>query len=646
MQPDDSMPAPEQLAPAGWRAHVTRRTVAIAIIVILLALTLLVVTFPVGWARERIERSMSERVGAPVTIGSLAREPVFSFSPTIVARDLRIAQPAWAGTGYLVRMDELRLRVPVIPALFGRGLRPESIEARGLVANLVRDAQGRSNWARRGRQGGGSSLEHLIIPNGRFTLRDARRHLAIAGRLSADAKGVSITGEGRFHESPVTLKLSGPAIIGREKAQAYPFALNIASPLLDLRANGRTVGALNFRDMTLDMSARAPSLKYLDDIIQAGLFGSQPIDLRASVRHQGRDWFVDRLSGRVGRSPLTGRAEILKRDGRSKIDATIDFAAFDFDDLADDQGRAEGEALEARIGDRVLPNTRINLSKVGPTDGQIRFTARKLLFKSPSVFRSLKGIVRLEGKVLTLDSIEAGLTNGRMTGRVVVDHRQGARPLLNVDLSFHDGRLGPLLNATDKIDAAFRARLLLSGRGDTLREAFTQAEGSVGLAAANGRLVRVAAAVLAQDMGKTIGAALGEKGETVALNCVAIGFQARQGRLTAAPFLIDTAIARSRGTGTIDLDGERIALLIGGQARDSSGLPIVDPIGIGGTLSAPTLNLSGIGNGKRDVGTILGAVAKSIGGALGLADKKGPDVTATGPIDCPALSRAVLHEGG
>jgi uncharacterized protein involved in outer membrane biogenesis len=647
MNPDISAPPPERTARSPWRVRVTLRHVGIALALLLLLLVLLVATFPVGWAKGRIERDIAAQVGAPVSIGALTREPVFSFTPTIVARDLRIAQPAWAGAGHLVRVDELRLRLPIFPALMGRGLRPDGIEARGLVANLVRDAQGRSNWSGRRTGGGGSGdgkgLENLVVPDGRFTLRDARRHLALAGQLSADARGVSVIASGRFHDAPATFRLKGPAISGRDHATPWPFTFDIASPLLNLSAKGNTIGALNIRDMTLDLRARAPSLKYLDDIIRAGLFGSQPIDLTARVRHQGRDWFVDRLSGRIGRSSLVGKAEILKRDGRSKIDATLDFATFDFDDLADAQGLAEHLALKARIGDRVLPNTRINLAKVGPTDGQIRFTARRLLFKQPSVFRSLKGVIRLEGKLLTVDQVEAGLTNGRMTGRLTVDHRSGGLPLLNADLRLSDGRLGPLLDASDMVDAPFRARIQLGGRGDTVREALSRADGHVGFAAANGQIARVAAAVLAQDMGKAIGAALNGKGETVPLNCIIVGFEARQGRLTAAPFLIDTGTARSRGTGGINLDGERISLVIAGQARDSSGLPIVDPIRLGGTLSAPVLDVANVG-GKTGTNAILGAVVKSIGGALGLAKKQGPAVEATGPIDCPALSRTVLRE--
>ncbi len=387
------------------RSRFARRLLAGFAIVALL-LVILIGAFPFGLAKGPIERRLSVRFGAPVSIAALGRDSFFSFSPTIVIRDMRVAQPAWAGPGDMLRAQEVRVRLPLLPALLGRGVRPEAIAARGLSLALVRDRTGRSNWG--GRRGGGRGLRlsDLSVTDSRFTLRDARRHLVVAGQMEATRNGVTIRAQGRFHEAPATLAFDGAPIADRGRNAPYPFRLRVASPLLTLDAQGSTVGALNLTDMALAISARAPSLKYLDDIIQAGLFGSQPIALQANVRRQGRDWFVDRLEGGVGRSRLTGRATILKREGRSKIDATIAFSQLDFDDLVDDAGLAAAAALQARVGDRVLPNTRINLAKIGPTDGVMRVSAARLLFKAPSVFRSLRGVIRLDGKVLRIDELE------------------------------------------------------------------------------------------------------------------------------------------------------------------------------------------------------------------------------------------------
>ncbi len=236
------------------------------------------------------------------------------------------------------------------------------------------------------------------------------------------------------------------------------------------------------------------------------------------------------------------------------------------------------------------------------------------------------------------------MTNGRMTGRMLVDHRSGASPRLDMDLQVRDGQLGALLGISDRVEAPFGTRIALSGRGDTIRAALANANGHVGFVAGNGHVSRTIAAVLAQDMGKAIGAVLGNSADTVPLHCIAIGFEARGGKLTAAPFLIETAASRSRGEGGIDLGSEEIALTIGGAARDPSGLPMVDPIRITGSLSHPALELTPAGGGKG-VGGVLGAVVRSIGGALGLTEKQGPEIVARGPLDCAAISKTLLTVG-
>jgi uncharacterized protein involved in outer membrane biogenesis len=641
-----------EASPARPRRGLKIAAVATAAVALLLAaLAVAAAMLPVGWTRARIEAALSERVGAPVRLGSVARVERFSYRPTIILRDLRMAQPDWAGPGDLLTVREVRMQVPVIPAILQQSVRPGGIVIRGMTANLIRTTDGRWNWRRerkpavedRGNDRG-LGIAGLTIEDSRFTLKEAKRRLALSGALSADARqGVRISGDGSFDGSPARLQLQGAPVTEAGGGDTpYPFTLNFGSPLLEMTAKGTMRGALNVRDMQLAMTAKAPSLSRLDDLIQAGLFGTAPIDLKADVRRDGRDWHIQRMTGSIGRSRLAGRMDVLKRDGRTKIDGDIAFSQFDFDDLSDAQGKARAAARETRIGERVLPDTRINLSKIGPTDGTLRVRAQRLLFGQTSVFRTLAGTITLAGKQLTISDIRSDLAQGVMTGTMSVDHRSGAKPMLNIDLMVQGGRLGPLVNAADRFDAPYRARIVLGGRGDTIREALSRADGHAGIIAVNGKVDRLVAAVLGQDLGRTLKAAIGDQDAEVPLRCVALGFEADKGRLTAAPFVIDTEISRSRGVGVIDLETERVALTIGGRSKRRGGLRIMDPIRIDGTMSRPSVSVAGFDD-PPDAGDVLGAVARSIGGALGLRKEKGPVVSGTGVVDCAGMARSILR---
>lgn len=624
--------------------------VSAALCLFALLCLLILGAFPVSIFKDAIARHIGSRLATEVSIGSVARRETFSFTPTIMLRDLAIRQPRWAGTGNMVQARSVEVRISTLSLIIGRGAQPDSAMAHGLSLALVRDMAGRANWEgrKKGKAGEdrGNGLGRLLIPDGRLSLRDARRSLSLAGTLVSDRSGFHVDATGRFHHAPARLAIRGGAIAGQSADAAYPIRLRLDSPLLRLDASGQTDGPLDLRSMRLNVHAASPNLKYLDDVIEAGLFGTRPIDLRATVRHAGRDWFVERMAGRIGRSTLTARADVLKRQGRTKIDADVHFGAFDFDDLSDAQGRAKAQAIEARIGPRILPGTRINIAKVGPTDGVIRFRADRLLLKD-STFRSLAGTIRLDGKLLTVSDIRADMASGRMTGALRIDQRGGAaKPRFAIDLLFSDGRLETVIG-TDGATGLLRGRVALTGTGDTIREALARADGHAGLIVQDGRVKRTLAAVLGQDLGKAIGAAVRDKDADVALRCLAIDFAARGGVLVPSPFVVDTGISSGTGHGTLSLATERIALTISGQSRKPSGLRLVDPIAVGGTFTAPTLSAAGDPPGSKvGAGSIVKAVGKSIGVILGLEKKRTEDqARAPSSIDCRAMERQILRAG-
>jgi hypothetical protein len=376
--------------------------------------------------------------------------------------------------------------------------------------------------------------------------------------------------------------------------------------------------------MTMRMAARGTSLKQLDYIIEAGLFGTQAIDLVGTVRRDGSDWFIDKLDGRIGRSTIAATAKILKRDGRTRIDASIDAPRLDFDDLADDAGLAAARAQEARIGPRIFPDTRINLAKMGPTDGVIRITIHQLLVKGGSVFKSLKGQLSLDHRILTLDKAVAQLGRGTMTGRVRVDSR-GKIPLLTTELRVERASFDDFIGQPDMIRGPVRGLVRISGRGDTVRQAFASGNGKIAFVASGGAMNRAAAYVMAQDLGGAIGQKLGDDEAMTPIRCAIL------------------AIARARGRGQINLDGERIALAMNGAGSEKPDLKLVDPVKVEGTLSQPTIDFAP--PGKKSGGGVFGAVTRSIGAALGL--RKDPQRDAPlpkpGTVNCRALAAEALR---
>ena len=606
--------------------------------------------FPVGALRGVVERRISATYGAPVHVGAIERDRIFSFSPIVSVRDLSIGQPEWAGTGQFLHVDAARVRVPVIALLLGRGFHPDTVRVSGLVVNLIRRTDKVNNWSDSRADNGGDpherpALSDLIVENSRFTLRDERRALHLAGTIAANAaQGLVISATGSFKGSPASMTATGGRVVGADPAAPWPFRAHFAAPILSLDATGTMNGPLNTRDMALDVHARGTDLKYLDALIEAGLFGTQAIDLTGKVRHLGRDWYVDRLSGTVGRSQVVARATVLKVDDRTKIDATIHASQFDFDDLADNQGLAEADARRARIGKRIIPDTRINLSKMGPTDGTIRFMADRLLFKDASVFRSLSGVLTLDHRDLRIGNVVAGMTTGRMTGSAHVDSRSPV-PTLSTDLRFDGATLERLIGSPDNISGAVRAHVRPTGRGNTVREAMAHASGKAAMVATSGQVKRTVAHVLGQDLSGAIGDAINGNKDHVPLRCLVADFRATNGVLVPSPLAIDTGVSVGRGSGRIVIAGETIALTLTGATKGKGVLRITDPIRIGGTLTDPRVTVAGlVPTEKPRAKAIIKVLGRSIGAALGLRnDGPQPPRQAPAALNCAGMIAAALN---
>jgi uncharacterized protein involved in outer membrane biogenesis len=589
------------------------------------SLLLLLAAFPWGVTRPLAERALSRQFGRPVTIATMARADHFSFHPVIRVGGLRIPQADWAGTGDLIRIDRATVRLAALPLLIGR-FRPDSVAIDGAAIDLVRDAQGRESWRngpKRDDDGGRPHLSQLSIHNSTLAYRDAKRQRDVAAQLAIDpAQGLRLDGDGHVRGTPVRVSVRGAKLVeGR-----WPFRAAITGPALTMRFAGTMDHPLDIGHLDATVSARAANLNLVDAIVEAGLPRSQPVDLRATVRRDRPDWRVTKLSGTIGRSAVAGEATIRKRDGRHLIDATLNSARFDFDDLSDAEGRVRAAAKRALFGRRLVPDTAIDLDNVARTDGTLRVHVAQLLWAGPSPFRSLDAVLEVDHKRLTIAPLRLGLLHGTMAGPVTVDQRKGGDPVLTTDLRLQRARLNDFVPDAG-IDGRMDGVLRLAGPGRTVRAAIGRSTGAVAIVARDGLLPARTAALLGQDLAHGL---FGGKDRQAELRCVIARFDVQGGTARPAPLLIDTSRAQSRFVGSIALADEHMALTMRGIPKAKTALRLDGEIGVGGTIKSPDISLPGKGGAA-------GALLRSVGRLFG-----GDDGPVAGDADCDRLGARAL----
>ena len=607
------------------------RITAAAVTLVVAALAITLAAFPWGLLKGVIEQRMTERFGRPVTIGAMERVDRFGFSTTVRLRDVRVPGPAWAGAGDLARIERMEIGFSALSLVTGR-LALDHVVLGGAQLNLVRARDGRENWrgsARRGGSGGGG-LDRLTVRNARLTYRDEKQDRRFDLALESDmTAGLRLRGTGSVRGTPVRLAARAPAI-SDQRAGTWPFDARIAGDGLTMHAAGRMAAPLDTDHMTLDVTAKARDLKLIDAIIEAGLFRTQPVTLSAHVRREPGRWLIDRLDGRIGRSDLSGKLTVDKVDGRTKLDGIFVSRQLDFDDLASDEGLAKAAAKKRALGPRVVPDTRVNLAKIGRTDGRIAFRVQRIVSRhGPSSLTSLAGTLALDHRVLTVAPLTIGLRQGRITGRAVIDQGDdGPVPLVRIDLRLTDSSIPALGGGGGSVTGRVDGRALLVGRGSTIREAVGRSTGRVGIVARHGALPAEIAEALGFDAGRAL---LADAEARATLRCVIIGLDVKDGRGRAAPFVVDTSQSRLDGEGTVTFPDEVLAIRLTGAPKHDAVLRLPGAATMAGTISEPDIVVP---REVKSVGNIFKAIGRAITG------RQGPVAE---PADCDRLAARVLR---
>lgn len=615
---------------AGFRRWIIRGLIALAVL-LLLALVVLA-AFPWGVLKGRIEQRLSDRIGRPVTIGVMEREDRLSFHPALRLTDIRMPQPDWVEPklGDLARIGEARLRFSVLGLLTG-GPVLESLDLRRARLNLYRAADGRENWSGEtsrsdDRRGVRPALDSLRVSDSRIAYRDDKRRRSVDAALVVDGRGLRLSGTGDVRGYPVRVSATGAPILDVPTGVRWPFRVAVEGDAVGFTLDGTMDGPLDIGHLRGEARAHASDLALLDAIIEAGLPGTQPVRLTARVVRDRPDWTIEALNGTIGRSDIAGHATIRKRDGRTRIDGAVRSARFDFDDLSSDEGKRIAAAKRARAGERIVPDTAIDLKNVTRTDGRLELKADRLLWPGSTPFRSLSGTLDLDHGRLTLEPLTLGLTRGTLAGRLVVDQRQGG-PRLDIALTLRSARLLDFFPDA-RIDGSLTGKIALAGRGRTVRQAVGVSSGTIALVARDGVIPARTAALLGQDVGKGLTV---DKDKQAVLRCLIARLDVRDGIARPNPVLIDTSRAQTRAAGTITLSTERMALSLSGAPKSRALLRLAGPVPIAGTIKAPDIRVPAETKSARGV---LKMIGRAIDG------KQAPRAT---DADCDALARSALR---
>ncbi|MGZ5983535.1 MAG: AsmA family protein [Caulobacteraceae bacterium] len=609
--------------------------------VVILAAVLFILLFDWDWLRGPISRYASARTGREVRIEGHLRVHPWSWTPRAEVQGLRIGNPKWVGSGDLAFVPEVDLSAKLLPLLVGRLDLPllRLVQPR---LDLVRDQDDRANWRFDSPRSSKPAqlppaqlppIQRFVIQDGRISMKDARRDLVLTGTVNAaenangSGEGFRLTGQGTMNRDAFRLEATGGPLIHLERSRPYDFRLDLRAGPTHVLADGRLLKPFNLGQVQAELTASGPNLADLYHLTGVALPTTPPYSFTAHVDRQDKRFALTGLRGRVGDSDIEGSATLDKPGDRRMVTADLSSRRLVFSDLlAATGGGPKVRAAAAQSGakpvtppGRLLPEARLYRDRLQAMDAKVSYRAQSVV-TARWPLRRVSFDLTLDHGVLALDPLAFEFPQGRLAGKVRIDARK-APAVSDLDMRLTGLALEKMLKAKDggppPIEGLLMARAQLHGRGDTVHDAASGADGRLVLVAPHGEIRQAFAELLGVNVANGLYLLLTRSEKETPLRCAVADFEVRNGVAQVSNAVFDTGVVRAQGKGSIDLRNETLDLRLEGQSKKPRILRVWAPITLKGTLLNPKPGVdAGKAAGQIGIAAAVGAVFAPLAAVL------------------------------
>ncbi|MDQ0465609.1 uncharacterized protein involved in outer membrane biogenesis [Caulobacter ginsengisoli] len=640
-----------------WKGLTPReRLAALAATLIVAAIVIFVLIFDWNWLRGPVGGFLSARLHRRVEIvGDLEVHP-WSFQPRVTAHDFRIGQPAWAGTGDMARVGAVTIQIKALPLLRGQVILPLlAIQSPDL--KLIRDKTGRSNWTFDSNGSGARlpAIRRLVIHDGKLAIDDAPRGVIFRARVeSSETVGPGghgvfrIVGDGSLNRAAFKAEATGDALLNVSPDRPYGFDAWMTAGPTRITARGTITHPFDLGRLTTRLTVRGPDLNDLYPLTGLTLPNTPPYQVGGQLTRDHRLWKFDRFSGRVGDSDLSGDLAVNTAGKRPLLTGDLRSRRLDFDDLASifggAPGRGKGETVSAdqvAVGQkmaaqqRLLPDATLQVDRLRAMDAKVTYRAETV--NAPNLpLRKVFLDLTLDDGLLTADPLRVTLDRGQITGKVRLNAR-GATPVTDVDARMTGSDLAQWIPVRSLgqpvIEGPLTARLKLHGTGNSVHRAAANADGTLSLAVSGGQMRQAFAELLGVNLGKGLWMLLSKDPHQTPVRCAVADFKVTNGVARASRVVLDTGVVTAVGSGTVNLDKERMSFRLEGHSKKPRLLRLFLPITAEGPLVKPKLGVeAGPAVVQGGVAVALSAVLSPFAALLPFLEP-GKDKN----VNCPAL---------
>jgi hypothetical protein len=577
--------------------------------------------------RGPVGRYVSHRLGREVRIEGDLKVHLFSWTPSLVAQHVTIANPSWVQQKYAADIGRFAASVRLMPLLRGRTILP-NVEFDDADMLLVRDAIGHTNWDGLGSAKGAFKLppiQRFAVSNGHLKIDDRVRKLLFEGtvssneRVGAGDRAFQLIGDGTLNGNKFLADVHGGPLLNVEVDKPYHFAADLRAGATHVTADGNLPRPFHLDRVWAKTEFSGPTMSDLYYLTGLVFPMTPPYHLTGTMARDGAVFRLTGLDGIVGGSDLHGDMTVLTDQTPTFLRARLSSRVLRFVDLGPLIGtppvshskinptpaKSLAKAVAA-AGPHALPDTPLDVDRVRQMNADVQYDAASV--KSEDFpLRDFHMHLLLDNGVMTLNPLTFDFLRGKLAGSVKIDARKDT-PVSDVDARLTNIRLEQFVKGSPPpVEGLLEARAKLHAVGNSIHKAASNANGAVTLVVLSGKMRKSFAEFTGIDVLNGVGLLLANDKSDTDLRCAVVRFDAHNGGLTSEQFTVDTKSVLIQGKGNVDMKNETMDFEVSGKPKEFRIGRLRAPITISGPITGPHVGIkAGAALGQGGVATALG----------------------------------------
>jgi len=602
------------------------------------------------WLNERVSESTGRSfiINGPLSLTwQKAPDGLHSWSrwipwPRLTAQDIRVGQPEMdvpPADAYFAEIAQLTFSLNPLPLLDNRISIP-LLQLDSPRIALQRTTAGGNNWTfRKSPQSKWElNLDAIAMKEGSIHLVDAIRKADVTAQLnsmetlSPEGYGISWTADGKVGQQAVKGRGKlGTVIALKEQTSPFPLEGVLDAGQTRISVSGTVTKPSAVAAINVHLKLSGPSAALLFQLSGINLPETPTYStagrLHGTFKADGAHWTYDRFTGKVGNSDIAGTLDYTDSKPRGMLKGTVVSKQLRLEDLGTLIG-AGAKAKKAEVGarsqpaDKVLPVQAFKTERWTTLDADVKFTGESIIHRAELPVDRLQTHLIMDAGVLQLTPLDFGVAGGTIKSQITLDGRQ---PLIKGNMTIvgrklNLSRLFPTLKPMEASIGQLNTDASLSATGDSIASMLGNANGELKALVDGGTISKLLMEKAGLNLGSVVLTTLvGDK--QIQLNCVAGDFAVTKGVMQTRSLIIDTEDALISVDGTVDLNNERLNLVIRPETKGIRIVTLRAPLYVTGPFKAPKVSVdTGQVALKAGIAATLAAIAPPLAALLPLAN--------------------------